>query len=72
MNPLALNHFAESMAAQRAADTEARARLARVMAEAGVDHPIRRSFARRLIEVGLRMSPERLAIVPAPQPASDC
>jgi len=72
MNPLATNHFAETMAAQRAADTEARARMARLMAEAGVDHPVRRRFSHRLISIGLRLSPERFELIPAPRPAIDC
>ena len=72
MNPLATNHFAETMAAQRAADTESRAHSARLMAEAGVDHPVRRRFSRHLIEIGLRLSPERLDLVPAPRPVADC
>ncbi|NND03788.1 MAG: hypothetical protein HKN91_13480 [Acidimicrobiia bacterium] len=72
MNSLATNYFAETMAAERAADTKNRARLARLMTEAGVDHPVRRRFSMRLIEFGLRLSPERLELVRAPGPAADC
>ncbi len=72
MNPLATNYFAAAMAAERAADTEARARLARLMAEAGVDHPIRRRFSLRLIQAGLRLSPDRLELIPVRRTAIDC
>lgn len=57
MNGLAYNNLAHSLAEQRAADTEARARLGRLLVEAGADHPVRRRIAHALIATGLRVAP---------------
>lgn len=63
MNGFSNNHFAETMAQERSEDTAARARMARLMAEAGVDHPVRRRFSLSLIHLGLRIAPQNLEIV---------
>ena len=72
MNGLADIYLAEKITAQRMRETEARAGRARMLAAAGLDHPLRRRLARGLIRAGQRLAPQSAELAPATNQAQPC
>lgn len=66
------HHFAQAVADERIRDAQARALRTQLLAEAGVDHRVRRRVSDALIRIARRLSPQTIELRPASRTSQPC